>query len=63
MRADERCEKQDAPPETDTIYISKSQELELRKRKRETSEEEKWFNIFNILFPGIPVDQRPSPCK
>ncbi|KAK0740099.1 hypothetical protein B0T18DRAFT_202369 [Schizothecium vesticola] len=31
------------------------------RKKRERSEEERWFNIFNILFPEVPVDQRPSP--
>jgi hypothetical protein len=62
-RSDAICDTKDAPPEEETIYISKSQESELRKKKRERSEEERWFNIFNICFPGVPVDQRPSPCK
>jgi len=62
-RSDAICDTKDAPPEEETIYISKSQESQLRKKKRERSEEERWFNIFNMLFPGVPVDQRPSPCK
>ncbi|KAK0620695.1 hypothetical protein B0T14DRAFT_236361 [Immersiella caudata] len=55
------CETSEAQSEEETTYITKSQEMELRKRKRETSEEEKWFNIFRILFPGIPAEEFPSP--
>ncbi|KAK4446948.1 hypothetical protein QBC34DRAFT_144548 [Podospora aff. communis PSN243] len=61
QRAAVICETSAVQLEEETIYISKSQELELRKRKRETSEEEKWHNIFRILFPQVPSEQMPSP--
>ncbi|KAK0642083.1 hypothetical protein B0T16DRAFT_224830 [Cercophora newfieldiana] len=61
MRAEARCENRMAPPDEETINISKSQGLELRKRKKEVSEEERWFNTFHILFPDVPPDQFPSP--
>jgi hypothetical protein len=63
QRAAMICETSAVRPEEETTYISKSQEMELRKRKREVSEEEKWFTIFRILFPRVPSEQFPSPCK
>ncbi|KAK3346466.1 hypothetical protein B0T25DRAFT_279112 [Lasiosphaeria hispida] len=61
LRADPPCDIKTEPPEEETIYISKTQELALRKRKREVLEEERWFNVFRILFPNFPAGQLPSP--
>ncbi len=54
------CEAQRGPPREG---ITPEQESQLRSRKRSAqiqSEEEKWCNIYNLLFPNEKV---PSPCK
>jgi len=44
--------------------ISKTQEKMLKKRgKRTATEVEKWIEMYQIIFPHVPVDQIPSPCK
>jgi hypothetical protein len=63
LRADNRCENKAAPSDGETIYITQSQERALRKRKRMVPEEERWLNSFQIIFPDVPKEHIPSPCK
>ncbi|KAK6078667.1 hypothetical protein SCUP234_06005 [Seiridium cupressi] len=42
--------------------IGPTQEKQLRSRQRQTlSQEERWFEIFHILFPHVDASQYPSP--
>ncbi|KAI5456709.1 hypothetical protein BGZ63DRAFT_457996 [Mariannaea sp. PMI_226] len=41
--------------------IDKEQEVLLRKRKKKGTEEEKWFDVYRILFPDEDGDLIPSP--
>jgi hypothetical protein len=63
LRGESRCENKTPSPDEEIIYITKSQERELRKKKKNVPEEERWFNSFRIIFPDIPNDRLPSPCK
>jgi hypothetical protein len=44
---------------------NKEQEKQLRRRKRppNQTEEDKWFEMYRILFPEDEQDSLPSPCK
>jgi hypothetical protein len=53
------CELQDGPyPEGITPEMEK--QLSRRGRGPKYSEEERWANIYRILFPGEPI---PQPCE
>jgi len=44
--------------------FDKDQERLLKSRKKSTlTEEEKWKEMFRILFPNDEEDLIPSPCK
>jgi hypothetical protein len=43
--------------------LDKEQETLLRKKKKYETEEEKWFDVYRILFPDEDGDLIPSPCK
>jgi hypothetical protein len=63
-RGEIQCEKKTPSPDEEVIYITRSQERDLRKKKKNMTEEERWFRYFRIIFPKIPNDQLPSsPCK
>lgn len=63
LRAEIRCENKTPSPDEEIIYITPIQERELRKKKKNILEEERWFSYFRIIFPDIPDNQLPSPCK
>jgi hypothetical protein len=43
--------------------VDKEQEKKLRSRKKSTlSEEEKWREMFRVIFPDHDEDLMPSPC-
>lgn len=63
LRAESRCENKTPSPDEESIYITQSQERDLRKRKKDIPEEERWFSCFRIIFPDIPSDRLPTPCK
>ena len=55
LRAGTPCETRTPSPDEETIYISRSQERELRKKKRNIEEEKRWFQCFRTIFPDIPA--------
>lgn len=59
--AAEKCP--DVPNKPVIEGINKDQEKQLRskRRKRGVSTEDKWVNVYFILFPGDT--EAPSPCK
>ena len=63
QRADVPCQRSiTRPPEG----LNKSQEKALRSRKQRTpevTEEQKWKEIYRILFPQDIEDTMPSFCK
>lgn len=66
-RLPERCEIQVGGLEPEGL--TKEQEKALRKRKKLVSEEEKWRDMYRIIFPATGGDDRdindeiPSPCQ
>jgi len=59
--AENRCSRRDDPGRDGLDGFDKAQEVKLRGRKRKGSKEEKWNEIYRILFPGhLPI---PWPCK
>jgi hypothetical protein len=61
MRAEKRCELR---PKQLMEGVTVDQEKELKKRKKnnaEQSEEEKWKDVYRILFPDAKTI--PTPCK
>ena len=59
QRADEPCARREAPPDDG---ISKSRQVLLRRRQgKGKSEESRWVEIYQILFPDDDVI--PSPCR
>jgi len=63
LRAQTRCENMTGPITKETTYITRTQERALRKRKKNVPEEERWLTVFRIVFPDIPTDRPPTPCK
>ncbi len=57
------CETKTPSSDEEIIYISSSQERKLRKKKRYIEEEKRWFDCFRIIFPDVPGNQLPTPCK
>lgn len=47
----------------EVLFINHEQEQKLRKRVRKGAAEDRWVNIFQVVFPDFPKDQIPSPCK
>jgi hypothetical protein len=61
QRLPENCPLRQADP---IDGLSKAQEQELRKRKKTTlSEEDKWKEMYRILFPDDSDEDIPSPCE
>jgi len=51
---------------TVTPGFTEEQERQLKCRQRgpkEQSPKDKWYTIYNILFPDVDPKQYPSPCK
>lgn len=64
LRAERRCENETPSTEEEIMYITQEQERELRRKRKNIREEDRWFNYFRIIFPTVPDDQLPSsPCK
>jgi hypothetical protein len=65
QRADIICQRQSEEAEEEGIDEEKEKLLRVRKRKggkaRQMGEEEKWVEVYKILFPHD--DPVPSPCK
>lgn len=66
-RLPQRCEVR--PEALQPEELTKEQEKALRRRKKLVSEEEKWRDMYRILFPvaddgdGGDDDNIPSPCQ
>ena len=61
--AEERCTAQAKKP---ADGYSKSQEKELRSKKRNAdvrNEQDKWVKVYRILFPEDDAGRIPSPCE
>jgi hypothetical protein len=60
QRATQTCELRERSA---TEEITKKQEKQLRKRNNDSSqsEEDKWRDVYKILFPGDA--EVPSPCQ
>lgn len=64
LQRDPPCQNRD----NDTLLdgFSKAQEKQLRSRKKtdkNMTDEDKWKEIYAILFPEDDLDTMPSPCK
>ncbi|KAK3899230.1 hypothetical protein C8A05DRAFT_37168 [Staphylotrichum tortipilum] len=60
LRAERQCENKTPSPDEEIIYITQDQERELRKKRKNVPEEDRWFENFRIIFPNLPDDQLPS---
>jgi hypothetical protein len=64
VKQEVRCDLRESPSEEETLFITQDQEKELKKRSsRKKGDKERWNNVFRVIFPDVPVDQIPSPCK
>jgi len=43
--------------------VTAETERQLRKRNRFKTEEEKWLQMYQLLFPGGNIAANPTPCK
>ena len=61
-RAKDVCEIKNSDPGD---YISDAQKEKIRSRpkKDKSTNEQKWTEIYKIIFPDTPEDSIPSPCK
>jgi len=59
MKADVPCEAREEPREG----VTPEQLKELRTRTSQKTEEEKWFEVYRILFPADLSTAIPSPCE
>jgi len=62
-RPEDQCDISSPQRERECLRISYAQEKKLQKRPKNLAQKERWIWIFQILFPDIPSDQIPSPCK
>lgn len=63
LRADIPCAKRD---KIHVQGIDDAQERKIKERKKTSdslTEEQKWKNIYMILFPDANKNALPSPCK
>lgn len=63
LRSDTPCVKRDVPR---SRGINDAQEKKLRERRKTTgtlTDEQKWLDIYMILFPEANQKTLPSPCK
>lgn len=63
LRSDTPCVKRDVPR---SRGINDAQEKKLRERRKTTvtlTDEQKWLDIYVILFPEANQKTLPSPCK
>lgn len=57
------CELKKPLHEDEVLFITQEQERQLKKRTRNTVNEERWIKVFQVVFPDVPIDRIPSPCK
>lgn len=63
LRSDKPCEKREV---TRMQGINDAQDKKLRERRKTTgtlTEEQKWLDIYMILFPEANRKALPSPCE
>ncbi|KAK1834546.1 hypothetical protein QBC39DRAFT_18453 [Podospora conica] len=64
LRSQTRCEINSPCPLKDRMYITQAQERAVKKRKKNVPGEEKWLDLFRIIFPDASVgNQLPNPCE
>jgi hypothetical protein len=59
----EGCEVSNCPQADPSDGFTDEQEEKLRKRKRSMPEDDKWQEIYMILFPDVDPQKIPSPCE
>ena len=63
LRSDDPCRKKDIAA---AQGIDEQQEKKLKERKRvgsSVTDEQRWRDIYMILFPGANKNSLPSPCE
>ncbi len=56
LRDKPQCENRTPSPDEEVIHITLSQERDLRKKRQNITEEERWLSCFRTIFPDIPID-------
>lgn len=64
LRSQTRCEVTSPCPLKDRMYITQVQQRAIKKRKKNVTGEEKWLDLYRIIFPDVSVGNQPlNPCK
>lgn len=64
LRSQTRCEVTSPCPLEYRMYITQEQQRAIKKRKKNVTGEEKWLDMYRIIFPdGSVVNQPLNPCE
>lgn len=64
LRSQTRCEVTSPCPLKDRMYITQAQQRAIKKRKENVTGEEKWLDLYRIIFPDVSVGNQPlNPCE
>jgi len=57
------CQPKPKALDLEVLYITQTQLTQLRKRQKGVDVAVHWVHVFQILFPDVPHNEIPSPCK